>query len=98
MKHKLTSVGASLSLLLIVSNSEASLVNTESAVKSQVGISVPPTTYVGYWNNLNTNNAGSKKNPTLAQTAQAGYNLIPIAFGVIQGTTVSCHGPRLLAH
>lgn len=89
MKHKLTSVGASLSLLLLVSNSEASLVNTGSAVKGQVGISVPPTTYVGYWNNLNTNNAGTKKNPTLAQTAQAGYNMIPIAFGVIQGTTVS---------
>jgi hypothetical protein len=80
MKHKLTAIGASLSLLLIVSNSGAS---TASAVKRQVGVSVSPTTYVGYWNNLNTNNSGSKPNPTLAQTAQI-VHLVGIRIRIMQ--------------
>ncbi|TNF69877.1 MAG: hypothetical protein EP298_01920 [Gammaproteobacteria bacterium] len=48
-------------------------------------------TYIGYWNNLNTNNAGTKANPTLLATAQAGYTIIPVAFGVIQSTDVSLY-------
>lgn len=52
---------------------------------------LPSTVYIGYWNNLNTNYAGTKDNPTLLQTSQAGYNIIPVAFGVIQGTAVSLY-------
>ncbi len=47
--------------------------------------------YLGYWSNLNTNNAGTVANPTITQTVQAGYNTISIAFGVIQGTQVSLY-------
>jgi len=54
-------------------------------------ITLPNPMYIGYWSGLNTNNEKTEKNPTMLQIAQAGYNVIPIAFGRIRGTTVDLY-------
>lgn len=89
MTCKSTKIAMSLSTLLLVCNSQASATDTNTIARHQIGAANPSTIYVGYWSNLNTNDSGNKSNPTLAATARAGYNVIPVAFGVIKGTTVS---------
>ncbi|MCF6765031.1 glycosyl hydrolase family 18 protein [Thiotrichales bacterium 19S3-7] len=88
MKYKL-SLTAGLVLSVIMSSNALALQDTVRLKKPLP--SNDQLTYIGYWNNLNTNNAGTKANPTLLQTAQAGYTIIPVAFGVIQGTDVSLY-------